>query len=88
MIYAARRDIENISPVILKVFEKQLTDRQKCYIIMYYQDGVPIRAIADLYGVNPSTVSRTIKRGRQKLVSSAKIFLDLKNGQSIRENNI
>lgn len=34
---------------------------------MYYKDSMTIREIASSCGVNPSTVSRTIKRGRLKI---------------------
>ena len=51
-----------------------LTKKQKCYIIKYYVRGMTMQEIADEYGVNRSTVSRTIALARKHIaggVSSA-----------------
>lgn len=58
---------EQAYDILMKILDKQLTERQKCYIIMYYKEGLPMRRIAEICEVNPSTVSRTIKRANQKL---------------------
>ena len=50
-----------------RALEEELTERQREMIRMYYAEQVKIVDIADAFGVNPSTVSRTIKRGRKKL---------------------
>lgn len=52
---------------LIKILDKQLTDTQKCYIIMYYKENMTMREIATLRNVSPSTVSRTIKRANIKL---------------------
>ncbi len=70
----SRRDFEKNSALMKKLIEKQLTERQKCYIIMYYRDQATMRDIAARYGVNPSTVSRTIKRGRQRLANTLSLI--------------
>ena len=36
-------------------------------MILYYGQGMSMEAIAKQLGVNKSTVSRTLKRGRQRL---------------------
>ena len=36
-------------------------------MLMYYGQGMTMEAIAKDLGVNKSTVSRTLKRGRQRL---------------------
>ena len=50
------------------VLEDNLTKKQKCYIILYYRDGLRPAEIARRFGVNRSTVTRTINRGRQRLL--------------------
>ena len=47
--------------------ERELTPRQRQLVRMYYIDQTPMQAIADQLGLDISTVSRTIKRGRGKL---------------------
>lgn len=53
-----------------------LTDKQRVYMDMYYNDGLSLAMIADQFGVEPSTVSRTIRRGlsnMQKWVDSKRL---------------
>lgn len=47
--------------------EEELTPRQRQMVHMYYIDQMLMRDIADTLGVNVSTVSRTIARGRKRL---------------------
>lgn len=47
--------------------EDELTARQREMVSMYYLQQIPMPEIAKLLGVNVSTVSRTIKRGRVRL---------------------
>lgn len=47
--------------------EEELTPRQRQMVHMYYVDQMLMRDIADTLGVNVSTVSRTIARGRKRL---------------------
>ncbi len=60
------RDAE-LYDTLIKILDKQLTQTQKCYIIMYYKERMTMREIAELKCVSPSTVSRTIKRANRKL---------------------
>lgn len=48
----------------------ELTKRQKQLIGMYYIEQMPMQDIADELGLHISSVSRTIKRGRERLKSS------------------
>lgn len=53
-----------------------LTDKQRVYMDMYYNDGLSLAMIADQFGVDSSTVSRTIRRGlanMQKWVDSKRL---------------
>ena len=46
---------------------QDITQRQREYMMLYYGKGMSMEAIAKQCGVNKSTVSRTLKRGRQRL---------------------
>lgn len=46
---------------------QDITGRQREYMLLYYGKQMTMVAIAQQYGVNKSTVSRTLKRGRQRL---------------------
>lgn len=50
-----------------RAINSQLTRRQKQLISMYYIEQMPMQDIADELGLHISTVSRTIKRGRERL---------------------
>lgn len=58
---------------------ERLTPKQKLYIDAYYNDGLSIQAIAELHGVNKSTVARVIKSGIKKMqawVDSKHLVMD------------
>lgn len=46
---------------------QDITAKQREYMILYYAEGLTMEEIARRGGVNKSTVSRTLKRGRQRL---------------------
>lgn len=46
---------------------EELTERQRELVTLYYIDRLSMSEIAEMLGVNVSTVSRTIKRGRARL---------------------
>lgn len=58
--------------LITQILRDDLTKKQKCYIILYYRDGLTVKEIAERFSVSPSTVSRTINRGRKNLAGSVK----------------
>ena len=47
---------------------EQTTAKQKRYLLMYYKDNMTMDEIADRCGVAKSTVSRTIARGRDRII--------------------
>lgn len=66
---AEHKLISKAAPLLLKkCFEDNLTNTQKCYIMLYYKQSMTIPRIAEIFGVNKATVSRTINRGRQRLL--------------------
>lgn len=46
---------------------EELTETQRIYFTMYFLERRTISQIANLYGVNKSTVSRTLKVAKNKL---------------------
>lgn len=58
-----RADLERLKKVLPVVLSECVTDTQKIYIQHYFVDRLKMPQIAAMYGVNPSTVSRTIHRG-------------------------
>lgn len=58
MIMALRRSIE-----------KDLTDKQRDYLIMYMK-GFKQKDIAETFGVNRSTVTRTLLRAKKRIYKS------------------
>ncbi len=63
------RSIDN--SIIRSLLDDNLTNKQKCYIMLYYRDGLTMEEIAARFGVAKSTVSRTIFRGRERLLRGA-----------------
>lgn len=47
--------------------EQELTPRQREMVFLYYDRGLKMSQIAQKLGVNRSTVSRTVKRAKQRL---------------------
>lgn len=58
-----RVDLEKAKRYIPIVLDECVSVTQKKYIMAYFFENLNIYEIAQRYGVNPSTVSRTINRG-------------------------
>ena len=61
--------------ILRKVISEELTERQRQMITLYYFDKANIPQIAEMLGVNRSTVSRTISRGRRNIMEKMKHFI-------------
>ena len=61
--------------ILRKVIAEELTERQREMITLYYFERVNIPQIAEMLGVNRSTVSRTISRGRRNIMEKMKYFI-------------
>jgi RNA polymerase sigma-70 factor (ECF subfamily) len=57
-----------------KVIEEQLTARQKQVLVLYYFNEIDMPTIAKMLDVNVSTVSRTLKYARNKLLNYLKYY--------------
>jgi RNA polymerase sigma factor (sigma-70 family) len=55
-----------------ELLNDNLTKKQKSYIILYYKEGLTMEEIAQRFGVAKSTVSRTVQRGRERIIAGAK----------------
>ena len=66
--------VEKVKNSMLKVIKNELTPRQKEIIMLYYYERLGISEIAERLGVVPSTVSRTIKRAREKIYRFLKYY--------------
>lgn len=68
--YDDRKLIELAPKLLAMCMNDNLTKTQKCYIMLYYKQNMTVTQIAKMYNVNKSTVSRTIHRGRNRLLKS------------------
>ena len=62
-----RPQLDRAAALLKTLIAKELTPRQREYMMLYYGKNMSMEAIARQMGVNKSTVSRTLKRGRQRL---------------------
>ena len=66
------------SQLLRDVLQNGLTKKQKCYIILYYKDRLTMEQIANKYGVNKSTVSRTINAARRRINARVSAFMNMR----------
>ena len=59
--------INRLKRNLSRAMRQDITERQRQYMMLYYGKNMSMDAIARELGVNKSTVSRTLKRGRQRL---------------------
>lgn len=45
----------------------KLPEKQRMYLLAYYSEHLTMEQLAERFGVNKSTVSRSIQRGKKKL---------------------
>ncbi len=69
--YASTSNREIIK-FLREIINDDLTKTQKQYIIMYYMNNMKIHEIALQFGVNKSTVSRTINRAKKRIYERLK----------------
>jgi RNA polymerase sigma factor (sigma-70 family) len=56
-----------MTKALTEMMRNELTRTQAEYLTDYFADGMTVKMIAQKYGVNQSTVSRTIQRGKKNL---------------------
>ena len=52
---------------LARALREDVTEKQRRYLLLYYGEGLNMREIGERLGVDKSTVSRTIKRGENRL---------------------
>lgn len=50
-----------------RAMEQELTPRQHEIVLLYFDQGLPVTRIAALLDITPSTVSRTLRRAKDRL---------------------
>ena len=59
--------LERLRRSLRQARERELTSRQRQLLELYYEQGMTIPQIAEELGLNRSTVSRTLRRARDRL---------------------
>ena len=62
-----RRQLEQLRQKLRTARRQVLTPRQREMVFLYYDRGLKMSQIAQKLGGNRSTVSRTVKRAKQRL---------------------
>lgn len=62
-----REQIGRLKRNLTHALRQDITPKQREYMYLYYGQGMSMDEIGKQFGVNKSTVSRTLKRGRQRL---------------------
>lgn len=66
--------IEKVKRTMAKVIRNELTPRQRQIVTMYYYDGKGVSEIAAVLELDVSTVSRTLKRARERIYTFMKYY--------------
>jgi RNA polymerase sigma factor (sigma-70 family) len=70
-----RRYLQHMKAALHNAMKNELTDHQQYLVECYYFSGMTVTQIAKNEGVNKSTVSRQLKRSREKLGHTLKYGL-------------
>lgn len=68
-------DRSRMKKVISKAMNEELTDKQRTCILAYYVEGKKMKYIAEEMGVVPSTVTRHIRNGIDRIMNIAKYYV-------------
>ncbi|MDL2289011.1 sigma-70 family RNA polymerase sigma factor [Oscillospiraceae bacterium OttesenSCG-928-F05] len=61
------KERERLRRLLADTICHQLTDRQREILLMHYGEGRKLKDIAELWGVNPSVVTRHLQRAYGKI---------------------
>ena len=61
------RELSRLKRNLVRAMREDITEKQREVLSLYYGEGMTMRQIGDRLGIDRSTVSRTIKRGEQRL---------------------
>lgn len=65
---------EKLKKIMARVIKDDLTARQREIITLYYYKMYGVSEIAEILGISPSSVSRTIKRARDRIYKYMKYY--------------
>lgn len=65
-------DIDRLKKILPLAMKECCTEKQRLYIVHFFTDHMLMKEIAALYGVNTSTVSRSIQRGLRRMYDHLK----------------
>ena len=61
------QEISRLKRNLIRALQEDVTQRQRQALLLYYAEGQNMRELGEKLGVDQSTISRTIKRGEQRL---------------------
>ena len=62
------REHDRLKHNLMRALHEDITPKQRQALLLYYAQGLNMREIGDQLGVDRSTISRTLKRGEQRLL--------------------
>ncbi len=60
-------ELSRVKLALFRALNEDITEKQRRYLLRYYGEGKNMVEIGEEFGVDKSTVSRTIKRGEARL---------------------
>lgn len=60
-------ELNRVKLALWRCLHEDITEKQRLYLLLYYGEGLNMSEIGERFGVDKSTVSRTIKRGESRL---------------------
>lgn len=61
------RQMGQVKRNLIRALKSDITEKQRLELLLYYGKGMTMTEISRRLGVHPSTVSRTIRRGEERL---------------------
>lgn len=58
------------------IIEKELTPKQREMVLFYFYEEKTMQEIAEILGINKSTVSRTLKRAKERIRKYMQFYFD------------
>ena len=66
--------LKKVRHALVEIIKNDLTERQTETVVLYYYKKMTMTEIADILGVNVSTVSRTLARARKNICDRTKYY--------------
>lgn len=82
-----RRNLDIAHQALQTIIAEELTPRQREILMMRYYDQKNVAQIAAALHVNPSTVSRTLRRAEERVRKYMRFYLDYRNAVLTEEDD-